>query len=85
MKKLNETELRALIFHSINHYFYDGHDSDDGGGIELNLVGKSFNIAFTEEGGDCYAYTVEATAEAVTAFIDELFDLRNNLKFSASC
>lgn len=79
MKDLNETELRALIFHSINHYFYDGHDSDDGGGIELNLVGNSFHIAFTEEGGNCYTYTVDATADAVTAFMDELFDLKNSL------
>jgi hypothetical protein len=79
MKELNEKELRALIFHSINHHFYDGCDCDDGGGIVLVRFGSSFNIAFTEDHGECFTYTIEATPEAVATFLDELAELRTRL------
>jgi hypothetical protein len=71
--------LKSLIYHSINHYFYDGRDDINDGNIPINHVGNQFKIAFTEDWGECFDYTIEATPEAVATFLDELAELRARL------
>jgi len=72
-------ELRDLIYQTIAHHFYDGHDCDDGSGIVISRLGNSFDIAFTEDHGECFAYVVEATFMAVVDFLEKIVELRARL------
>lgn len=74
-------KLRALIYHSINHHFYDGNDDGmNDCGIVINQVGNIFNIAFTEEHGECFVFTVEANPKTVANFLDYLKELKETLQ-----
>ncbi|MBK4733692.1 hypothetical protein [Noviherbaspirillum pedocola] len=72
-------DLKALIYHSINQLFYDGRDDIDDENIPIEHIGNQFHIAFAEDHGQCFAYTVEATSKAVASFLDELGELRARL------
>lgn len=76
-------KLRALIYHSINHYFYDGNDDENDSGIYIEHIEKDncFYISFTDNYGKIYNYAVhhiipENAPEAVAGLLDELADLR---------
>lgn len=78
-KKYFAKSLRKLVHEVLNQYFYDGNDWDEEG-VLVERRGNRFDIAFTEEHGDCFDYTVEAAPEAVEKFLKEMRELKERIK-----